>query len=158
MEKHVLHFFFSSAFHRFLPPVCPLNHRLVCHLSSAVKPVIERPPSGCLFVFRASIKLSWHLAWILSRNGPSFHPVPFISIIDLWWNITNPQLLLCASLNSVRGQAKQVIGSWWFSKSNDVFKWVWISSGNRRLPAFLTYCCHWINYFWSYISTITLKD
>lgn len=97
------------------PPVCPFNHRLLCHLSSAVAPVIERLPSGRLFVFSGSIKLSWHLAWILSRNGPSFHPVPFISIIDLWWNITNLQLLLCASLNSVWGRKKQVTGSWDFN-------------------------------------------
>lgn len=97
------------------PPVCPFNHRLLCHLSSAVRPVIERLPLGRLFVFSGSIKLSWHLAWILSRNGPSFHPIPFISIIDLWWNITNLQLLLCASLNSVWGRKKQVTGSWDFN-------------------------------------------
>lgn len=97
------------------PPVCAFNHRLLCHLSSAVRPVIERLPSGRLFVFSGSIKLSWHRAWIRSCNGPSSHPIPFISIIDLWWNITNLQLLLCAWLNSVWGPRKQVISSWDFN-------------------------------------------
>lgn len=57
----------SSLIHRVLsfvhgeaalkPPVCPFNHRLLCHLSSAVRAVIERLPSGRLFVFSPSIKL-----------------------------------------------------------------------------------------------------
>lgn len=53
-------------------PVCPFNHSILCHICSRAS--IERLPSGCLFVFSDSIKLEWHLAWILSCNSPSSHP------------------------------------------------------------------------------------
>lgn len=36
------------------PPACPLDHRLLCHQSSAVRPAFERLRSGCLFVFSGS--------------------------------------------------------------------------------------------------------
>lgn len=71
-----------------------------CHLSAAVRPVIERHPPGYLFVF--------------GDGHPPPPKRPFTGIIEPWWNIINLQLRLCTSLNSLRDWHNRVTGRQWY--------------------------------------------
>lgn len=77
-------------------------------------------PPSCLFVFRGSIKLSWHLVWIISSiMAPSFfsshafyqHNRPLMKYYK------PPALSLCIAELCKRAETKRVVGWRWYSNS-----------------------------------------
>lgn len=77
-------------------------------------------PPGCLFVFRGSIKLSWHLVWIISCiMAPSFlsshafyqHNRPLMKYYK------PPAPSLCIAELCKRAETKRVVGWRWYSNS-----------------------------------------
>lgn len=86
----------GQALLRSLPVPSITGYCATCHLQSGL--LLRGFPTGCLFVFRGSIKLSWHLAWILSCIMALFSSYAFYQHNRPLLKY-NTRLLLCASLS-----------------------------------------------------------